>query len=461
MVVIERVQEKIKSAVEGKRILYIQGGVGRGKTTAVRTFFRNRPCCYVSGENGYLDTDEIIRMPENTPLVIDDISQIRDTVSQEFAAGLVLNRRKRALIFIGRGLLPPWLYLHLAPEELDTVTPEELSLEQEHVKKLAEDMGTCISRDEISTLLDASNGHAYQINCAVSIMAADHCDLTHALDESRRRWYYQLDYRMTDFLNKDLQRMLLTLWRLPDFSVYIAELVTGNRKSALILEQGLYVCDCLESVNFSFSIRKEYLPYLAWKEQVTLSREQVKQNLEKIARYFELNDRTEDALECYRQAESWDKMAALISRIVSEEQGMEATAPLLNRYLLLLPEDYIWDDPVLMSAMAMGSSIMLDPDRSERWYRALSDYEKRSAIGSADKIEAQRLIDLLNIILPHRESSDLLIHLSSALGSSRGWGELYHRISITDNTPSVPCPHVPILETAKEAEQTPFGEQRS
>ncbi len=92
---VEEVFNAIKAAMKEKRILYILGATGMGKTAAVRYYFRRKSYRLFSAENGYL---EEMPNPETLTeefLVFDDISLIADLESQQYIKQVIGDRKQK------------------------------------------------------------------------------------------------------------------------------------------------------------------------------------------------------------------------------------------------------------------------------------------------------------------------------------------------------------------------------
>ena len=83
------VSKKLRQAGKAQEVLYIQGGIGIGKTAAVRNYVKRRRAVWFDGESGYLD-----KMPEeelfgDEIVIVDNISCIRDYPSMDYIRQIV------------------------------------------------------------------------------------------------------------------------------------------------------------------------------------------------------------------------------------------------------------------------------------------------------------------------------------------------------------------------------------
>ena len=106
----------------------------------------------------------------------------------------------------------------------------------------------------------------------------------------------------------------------------------------------------------------------------------------------------------------------------------------LRKYYLSLPEEIIRQSAVLMAAISMLQSIMMNDEESERWYQTLVAYAKTQT-GSAKK-EAQARLFYLDVALPHRGTvnmKEILVHIWQVVSDRNSY---MPEVSLTNNQPS-------------------------
>jgi LuxR family maltose regulon positive regulatory protein len=93
-------------AAERERVpIYVHAQTGTGKTAAVNFYYRNKRVCMLSGIKGFLDQMPPVGSIEEDTVVIDDMSFIVDTQSQDYVKGLIRSGEKH-LVMLGRCVMP-------------------------------------------------------------------------------------------------------------------------------------------------------------------------------------------------------------------------------------------------------------------------------------------------------------------------------------------------------------------
>ena len=151
-------------------------------------------------------------------------------------------------------------------------------------------------------------------------------------------------------------------------------------------------------------------------------------------RYYEYTDDILSALEMYEKIGENENIRSLLIRNGRKNPGAGFYYE-LRKYYLMLPEESVVDDPILMSALSMLNSVLMQEEKSEYWYEKLKSYSEK--VTGGEKREALRRIAYLNIALPHRGSAgvaELIKNYPKLAGSGV---DSLPEMSVTNNQPSV------------------------
>ena len=107
----------------------------------------------------------------------------------------------------------------------------------------------------------------------------------------------------------------------------------------------------------------------------------------------------------------------------------------LRQYYQALSEEDVQNEPVLMSALSVLYSVLMNTEKSEYWYQRLKEYAAASR-GNA-RSEANGQVFYLDIVLPHRGSREIARILPTLFSALHGSGNVLRPVSLTNNQPSL------------------------
>ena len=151
-------------------------------------------------------------------------------------------------------------------------------------------------------------------------------------------------------------------------------------------------------------------------------------------RYCETSGQTMRALRLYQRCGDADSIRSLLLREARKHPGVGSYWALRQYYQALSEED-VQNEPVLMSALSVLYSVLMNTEKSEYWYQRLKEYAAASR-GNA-RSEANGQVFYLDIVLPHRGSREIARILPTLFSALHGSGNVLRPVSLTNNQPSL------------------------
>lgn len=137
---IAAIQSRMRAAERERVPIYVHAPTGTGKTAAVNFYYRNKRVCMLSGIKGFLDQMPPVGSIEEDTVVIDDMSFIVDTQSQDYVKGLIRSGEKH-LVMLGRCVIPHYLLAENMAGLFLTCDETVMSLDEAAIGRLAAEMG--------------------------------------------------------------------------------------------------------------------------------------------------------------------------------------------------------------------------------------------------------------------------------------------------------------------------------
>lgn len=412
---------KIRQAYRSGTPVYISGSAGMGKTAAAKYFLRNQKYTLISALTSALNREPSAEELKEQVLVIDDLSNLSDPAGRDYVRQMIRSE-KIPLILIGRGTLPGWLSAVSAEVSIEMVVGRQLSLSDENIRTLFTEKGISLTAEDIKEIRQDCWNNTWLMILAAGCAAEFGIYSREVLESARRRFYGYLDRKFYEQLGPDQRGLITSVAPFGSFSARFAQMLSADRRAPAMLERMSWSGDFLKpGADQTYRIAEPYRSYLVWKRGDQYSESEQREGNERAALYFELLDQPDRALECYRQIGDVQRMVRLLVKMIRRHPGVGHNLRTLYRYLRVLPDAAVNAQPVLMYGMSMVSSQTYHRDISEEWYRKLSKFRDSTAPGSASRTDADHLLTLLDLLLPHRGSSAFAAILLRAASISGSW----------------------------------------
>jgi len=430
--------KKLKTARSFSHTVYIYGATGYGKTKLVKQYLLNRRYVYISYADGLWDFSQLPQPPEKRnaktpqiPVVIDDLQFLHEDKRQEVRK--LIKREDIWLILISRSAVPPWLLPDFVHCRFMVIGEEDFHVSESEAAEIVGEFGIQLTQEQLQQLVRESEGNAH----IIEITARMFIEGVHLGPEMQEK--------ISDMFSRYLENELISQWP-PElveflmqisvtdtFTVPLAEMVTGNFYVQRFLEMASMTGNFLTEKNGVYSLRPILLRALRHRAEIVCGSESVREYAYNAGLYYEMQDQIPQALEMYEKYGWKNRIKKLLIRNARRNPGNGHYFE-LRRYYFKLKEEEIEGNVILMTAMSMLYSLMLQPEKSEFWYEKLKVYE--STAKGKDRQEAKSRLCYLDIALPHRGSRGMLHIMKSipALLFDKGIG--LPEFAVTSNVPS-------------------------
>ena len=218
------------------------------------------------------------------------------------------------------------------------------------------------------------------------------------------------------------------------FTLELAEAITGEDDAASLLHRAEQAGNILQCDGGEWHIRPVLLEALREQALVVFGHKCIYQLMYNAGRYCETSGQTMRALRLYQRCGDADSIRSLLLREARKHPGVGSYWALRQYYQALSEED-VQNEPVLMSALSVLYSVLMNTEKSEYWYQRLKEYAAASR-GNA-RSEANGQVFYLDIVLPHRGSREIARILPTLFSALHGSGNVLRPVSLTNNQPSL------------------------
>ena len=410
---------------------YICGATGFGKTELVKRFMGKEKYKYIScAGDCAINAGELLKGGET--VVIDDMHMLSDEEKQRELIALLKNGEVW-VIMLCRSKIPSWLMECCIELGLMIISENDLKLSAADTFGYFSDMDIGISPDEVSEICRKCDGNALILRYCAAKLAEGSKTGGEFSNEISSHFREYLNNKIIPYWDSDVTDFLMKISAADEFTLPMAEAVTGNPYAASVLKRAVECGNFISQDNGVYTIRKSLLTALRERAVQVFGSEQYDRFLYNAGMYYEANGQDGLALEAYKKCGSSENIRDLLIRNAQKHIGVGYYFE-MRKYYFQLEESDIEKSVILMTAMSMLYSFMMDEEKSEYWYGKLKEYSKR-AVGAEKKAAASRLV-YLDIGLPHRGSAGVLEVIKSvpALLFDKGIG--LPEFSVTSNMPS-------------------------
>lgn len=431
--------KKLKAARRLSHTVYMYAATGYGKTELARQYLANRRYLYFSCAQGSWDITAVSTPPRNSEeggspgvVVIDDLHRLKNEEKQREILAL-LKREDIWLILISRSQVPPWLLPAYMQTGFLVIPEEDFRLKETETAALLNRFGVRAEEEELSKLVKNSRGNAYTLGLAARLMAEG--------VRSEAELYQKVSRLLSDYMENavfvewepELLEFLMQVSVVDEFDLPLAEMITGSSYVARLIREASAAGNFLTEQDGIFCLRPILLESLRHRAVVYCGKAAVRECAYNAGLYYEMHSRIPQALAMYEKSGYTSRIRELLIRNARCNPGNGHYFALRKYYLRLKPEE-IEDSVVLMAAMSMLYSLLMQREESEYWYQKLAAYEKTARGG--EKQEAKSHLSYLDIALPHRGSRGMLHIMKHIPAMLLEKGGSLPELSVTSNLPS-------------------------
>lgn len=431
--------KKLKAARKLSNTVYMYAATGYGKTELVRQYLASRRYAYISCAQGGWDLAALPAMEKKagdgaakSVVVIDDLHQLKNEEKQREIFSL-LEREDVWLLLISRSQVPPWLLPAYMQTGFLVIPEEDFRLGETEAAAVLARFGVEAKKEELSQMVKDSQGNAYALGLAARLVAGGMQPGEGLTAAVSRLIADYLDSSVLVDWEPELLEFLMQLSVVDSFDLPMAEMITGSCYAARLLREAKETGNFLTEKDGVYRMRPVLLESLRRRALSSCGEDSVREWAYNAGLYYEMHDQIPQALAMYEKSGNTGRIRELLIRNARRNVGNGHYYELRSYYMKLKPEE-AEGNVILMAAMSMLYSLLLQPEESELWYQKLAEYEKNARGGARQ--EAKARLAYLDIALPHRGSRGMLHILKRvpAMLAERGGG--LPELSVTSNLPS-------------------------
>ena len=428
--------KKLKKARNLSQTVYLYGATGYGKTELVRQYLSGRRYTYLSceelpWEDGALPRSEPGRQNRRV-VVIDDLHRLKsEKLRQEILA--LEEREDIWLILVSRSPLPAWLMPRHIKSVFVVVSEDDLRMGRDEITAYLDARGVVYTEEDIQYLQNTAEGNAYVLHHVALRMKEGQSPGPELRTEIREAFASYLENVVLVRWDSDLLEFLMQVSVVDEFTLELAEMISGNLHVAALLEQAGEAGNFITQEDGTYRLRPVLIDALRNRALKLYGRERVKDFKYNAALYYEMHDEVVPALRLFEECGKTERIKNLLIRNARMNPGNGHYYE-LRRYYFNLDEREIADSPVLMAGMSMLCSMLMDDEKSEYWYEKLKAFATNAKGGV--RREALSRLAYLDIGLPHRGSRDVLEIIKNIPALLFDKGNRLPEFSVTSNLPS-------------------------
>lgn len=424
---------KLKAAHSLPQTVYLYGATGYGKTELVRQYLSGHRYIWLSCEKlpWKMETAPSGKQTRKV-VVIDDLHRLK---SEELRKEIIALARRSDLwlILISRSPVPAWLMPLYVREGLMIISEDDLRLGKAEISGYLKICGVAFTDDDIQYLQKTAEGNAYVVrHAALKMKEGKHVGPA-LYAEIWEAFSVYLEKFVVSGWDSDLLEFLMQVSVVDEFTLEMAEMITGSPYVASALEQAAEAGNFLFQKNGVYRLRPTLNHALQSLAAKVYGLERVKDFKYNAALYYEMHDEIIPALRLFEECGKGDHIKSLLIRNARRNPGNGHYYE-LRRYYFNLEEQEIETSPVLMAGMSMLYSMLMDEEKSEYWYEKLTAFAKKAKGGTLR--EAQSRLAYLDIALPHRGSRNILDIMKNIPAMLLDNGIGFPEFSVTSNMPS-------------------------
>ena len=428
--------KKLKKARNLSQTVYLYGATGYGKTELVRQYLSGRRYTYLSceelpWEDGALPRSEPGRQNRRV-VVIDDLHRLKsEKLRQEILA--LEEREDIWLILVSRSPLPAWLMPRHIKSVFVVVSEDDLRMGRDEITAYLDARGVVYTEEDIQYLQNTAEGNAYVLHHVALRMKEGQSPGPELRTEIREAFASYLENVVLVRWDSDLLEFLMQVSVVDEFTLELAERISGNLHVAALLEQAGEAGNFIAQEDGTYRLRPVLIDALRNRALKLYGRERVKDFKYNAALYYEMHDEVVPALRLFEECGKTERIKNLLIRNARMNPGNGHYYE-LRRYYFNMDEREIEDSPVLMAGMSMLHSMLMDDEKSEYWYEKLKAFATNAKGGV--RREALSRLAYLDIGLPHRGSRDVLEIIKNIPALLFDKGNRLPEFSVTSNLPS-------------------------
>ena len=443
----EAALKKLRVAKGLGQAVYIYGATGYGKTELVRQYLSRRRYHYISCAEdaaGLMETAETAQEAAShssgkekeaqprTVMVVDDMHLLKNAEGRKAVLSLA-GRQDVWFILICRSPIPAWLMPLYIKGGFLVITEDDLRLGEKEIAAYMDSQGLTATEEEVAFVAVRSQGNAYTVRHTALKMLEGMRPGPEMAEEIVEAFAAYLESHVMVQWDSDLLEFLVQVSVTDEFTLPLAEMVTGNRHAPELLERAAETGNFLSCKDGTYRLRPELIRALRRRAAKEYSPQERADHAYNAGLYYEMQGQIVPALAMFEQCGKKERIRELLIRNARLNPGNGHYFE-LRRYYLQMEERELEESPVLMAGMSMLYSLLMQEEESEYWYRKLEKFASTAKGGQ--KREAVSRLAYLDIALPHRGSADMIDIMKRMPALIFDKGMSLPEFSVTSNYPS-------------------------
>ncbi len=440
----EAALKKLRAAKGLGQTVYIYGATGYGKTELVKQYLSKRKYRYLSCTEDIVSFLEAVQeamaqgagkgkeAETRMAVVVDDMHLLKNAEGRKAVLSLV-KCRYIWLILICRSPVPAWLMPPYVSGGFLVITEDDLRLKEKEIAVCMGSQGIAVTKEELAFVAERSQGNAYTVRHTALKMLEGQRPGQELAQEIEEAFAAYLENHVMVQWDSDLLEFLMQVSVIDEFTLPLAEMVTGNRYAPELLERAMETGNFLSCKDGIYCLRPQLIRALRRRAAKEYSPQERAGHIYNAGLYYEMQGQIVPALVMFEQCGNKKRIGKLLVRNARLNPGNGHYFE-LRRYYLQMEEKELENSPVLMAGMSMLYSLLLQEEESEYWYKKLEKFAS-SAKGGQNREAVSRLA-YLDIALPHRGSADMIEIMKKMPALIFDRGMSLPEFSVTANYPS-------------------------
>jgi len=406
IVIAPALRELFEHSFSRYRVILVSAPFGMGKTTVMRTLLEKKQSAFYSAAQ-----PDALREPLPPcceAVVVDELQSLKDTEQQETLCGWIRDNQNRHFVLLSRGTTPGWLLPFQFSGLLTVIDAQALFLDKESIRRVLESSGVTISDTGLAAIARDTKGYPVAVSGLCRLLQNGEDYDSAMADATRRELFRFMEDAVFHRFATPMRQLLLNLAPFDGFDPELARMVSGDSHvgqmlSELVQDTSMLEIDGVEHYRFQSIFRE----FLLWEINHLYAVEDQRAVYGRAGLYYELRDDYARAMDCYVRSGDRQKVSDLLVKNAETHVGAGHYYE-MEKYYEMLPEKEVLRSTTLMCGMSMFSSLNMDVETSERWYRELENYGTKLKKSDAEYGEVRGKLAYLDIALPHRGSRGLV-----------------------------------------------------
>lgn len=428
-------EETFQTGWDYSRIILFSAPCGFGKTVVAKALLLEHKVCELSGVDGVFISENI---PQSCDTVlIDDLQELLDPEQQKALCELIRLRKDLHFVLLGRGHIPGWLMPFRFAGIMLTIEASTLSFDRRTTQYMLESRGIEVSLDEINAIQRDFGGYPLAVDILCRKLKNGAAYSTDIVNAIRCELFFYYEDTVYNRFEAPQRLLMVSLASFDHFNLEMATILSGDPHAGELLgsiqrDTTMLFFDGVDTYHFWPFFQQ----FLIWELNQKFTDAEQRILYSRGALYYELQGEMDKALEYYSLAKEQSKVSAMLIKNAEQNVSLGSYREMQNYYFSLTREE-ILKSASLMCGMSMLTSLCLDYEASEQWYKELQNYGAQLKKGDSEYKIVRAKLAYLDIGLPQRSSKKLIDVVVNAFRLITDKKIKIPQFSVTSTLPSI------------------------